>query len=347
MVLVAPSDINWDAIANHDDVNDIMEEHQDGIASLGLGESSADAPDSESTVESSEPGSDSKTDVAMEHGTILPPPPHAEHLGPLLPYSMTTLGGLPHEIKTVIFGWVLGFDHRIDLTVAHAKNGQPRLWFSSFFPDMREPFSTYLRACTGLRQDGIDHLLETTVFFNRFSDSAKHFPKLYGDVATGMIQHFELHMHFINKVNHERTWPALLNTLVDNKSNLKRLTILSNYLTNGQVYPPHESGDPTGSVSRHDQERRSLLRLGAFVTLRHPTLKVMVVPATSGSWYRNENHEYKSVIKVELYPRETRRPVRRMLRRVLPTVEEATEHAVSITQSSKKPSLTYAGCGYE
>ena len=140
---------------------------------------------------------------------------------------MTILGSQAHEIKTETFGWVLGDDHRIDLTVAHAKYGQPRIWFSSFFPDMHEPSSTYLRACSDLRQEGIDHLLSTKVFVNCFSDSAKNFPKLYGNVATAMIQNFELHMHFINKVNHEKTWPVLLDKLVEKMPNLKGFALLS------------------------------------------------------------------------------------------------------------------------
>ena len=322
---MAPADIDCDTIANNQGVFDIREERETAMASLGgREESHPDSAKSESTVQSPESASDLETSTSL-------------HRGPGLPYDQTILGSLPDDIKTEIFGWILGTKHRIDLTVAHAKNGHPRLWFSSFFPHIREPFSTYLRACSGLRQEGIDHLFSTAVFVNRFSDSAKHFPKLYGHEATAWIQHFELDVHFINKVMHERTWPALLNTLVENMPNLKRLTILSRYLTSGAAYPENESGDPTGSVSRHDQERRALLRFGAFVTLRHPTLRVMVVPAKSGSWYRSDDHEYKSVIKSELYTSETRRPVQRMLRRALPTVAEVTEHAVSFTQLSKEP----------
>ena len=332
-------------MTNHEHADDIIEDPEAAMAFLGLEDSSVENADSEDTVDSLEPASDSKTsismedlfDVARELGIILFPSPLPEHFSPRLPYNMTVLSSQPHEIKAEIFGWVVGVDHRIDLTVAHAKNGQPRLWFSSFFSDMREPFSTYLRACSGLRKDGTAHLISTTVFFNRFSDSAKHFPKLYGSLATGMIQHFELHAQFTNKTSHEKTWPALLNTFVENMPNLKRFTRLTNYLTFGQVFSHNESGDPTGSVSRHDQKRRSLLRFGTCCTLRHPTLKVMVVPATSGSWYLNEYNEHRTVIRIEIYQSEVTRPIQRVLRRTLPTIEEAIEHAVSTSQPIDQP----------
>lgn len=46
--------------------------------------------------------------------------------------------------------------------------------------------------------------------------------------------------------------------------------------------PTHESNDSQDSLTRDDQERRAILRFGAFLVLRRPSLRRMISPADSG-----------------------------------------------------------------
>ena len=298
----------WELIYNGFDAQEVLQEHQAAMAGLSLSPSDTPEIADDGAVA---PKTSGKTTIDIpNNGTASGPKSRQPHHGPseqcqasfdeqAIPYSETRLGQLPAEIKNEIFGLLFGFeDPRMDTTIPHAKRGRLRLWFSRLNEVFREPFATYLLVSKDFRAEGMDHLMTVITFYNRNGDSARNLPVVFGEEATASIQKFELQAHFINKTRDESTWPFLLDLLNAKMPNLKRFTFVSDYLSDSVPYPESEVRDPDGSVTRDQQERRWLLRFGAFVTLRHQNLKVMVLEAASGTRYTDE---YRSITRIDLY----------------------------------------------
>lgn len=114
------------------------------------------------------------------------------------------------------------------------------------------------------------------------SENFVYLPEVVGPENVKFIKSLDLQMSFNQKISHEHEWPSLLNMLVNDLPNLTDLKLSSSWETGRPAYPYHESGDPYESLSREEQERRTILRLGAFLTLRHPNLNRMIWPADSG-----------------------------------------------------------------
>jgi hypothetical protein len=335
-----PSYDLFDQIWPQDNAAVVMDGHEAAMASLDLSGTSLEASAEASAADSGDLHAmefhDSAESTINNSGTLsvlvqdtetFDQPPSAVNGRSPKPYPETRLGALPGETIMKIIGLVLGSEQTVDLTMPHAKGGRIKLRFTQWFPALRDAFSKFLLTCKCARAEGIDYLSRTTRFKSRNSDSARNIPALFGTEATGMIRRFELHADFRNKTMHEPLTPPLLEMLVNSMPHLRRFSFCSDYLTHSVAFPQHESGDPDGSVSRHDQERRFLLRFGAFLTLRHPSLEVLVLPAASGPRY--SSNQYRTCTWVELYASELSRPIRVTLKKASPDAREETKHKVS------------------
>ena len=230
-----------------------------------------------------------------------------EPIGDRMAFQDTFFGQIPFEVRELVFNHLFGTDNVVDLTIPHAKRGQPRLVFQSWFPFLRTAFGTVLLACKDLREEGFQHLSKETRFINRYSDSAKHLPRVFR-AACSMIQRFDLMMDFRTKTMHEWQFAPLIKLLIEDMPNLTRFRLISDYQAQSIVFPPNESDDPHGTVSRHQQELRAIIRLCAFLIPRHPRLKVMVLPAQSGPTHHP--NEQRIVTLVELYASDIKREFR-------------------------------------
>ena len=74
----------------------------------------------------------------------------------------------------------------------------------------------------------------------------------------------------------------MLDMFVDELRNLERFELWSGHNSWRAPYPEHESGDPAGSVTRDQQERKSLMHFAAFLVLRHPKLKRVIHDVRTG-----------------------------------------------------------------
>lgn len=337
---MATAQADWDTIYSQADAEDVMAEHQAAMAFLSLQQTSPqESEDSASTTPLSSGEIHASTANASTIVAKIQNPPSIPG-----PFSKSGFSTLPQEIMDEIWGLLLGFNNQIDLTIPHAKRGQPQLYFTSRFPHLRNAFSTFLLTSKGFRQEGLEYLSRTTTFFNTNGDSARNIPAVFGEEATKMVQQFSLSSHFILKTRHEQTWPHLLKMLIESMPRLTKFRILSAYVAASYPFPENESGDAMDlGVSRYHQERRTLLRFGAFLTLRHPTLKVMVWPAASGPKYdANECYDpyemrdpdYNRIaIWVELYAVDCKPPVRTVMKKAFSAAEK-TEHQDLVMNST-------------
>lgn len=141
---------------------------------------------------------------------------------------------------------------------------------------------TLLETNSTLRKFAQQWLARNSRFFAK-STNFLNFPEVFGRSNAVLLEHLELHLSFTQKVQHERDWPGLLGMFCTDLPNLAELVLSTSWELGRPPYPTQESGDPQGSLTREDQERRAALRFGAFLVLRHPKLRRMISQADSGS----------------------------------------------------------------
>jgi hypothetical protein len=182
-------------VYNKPDAEEFLAEHEVAMAALRLDNTSAQSSnDNAANSANSEGESATKTSerdwvpVAHQAHTLVDTYAIVPiHNSPPVPFVESRLRQLPGEIMAQILGELLGFENEVDVTIPHAKRGHVRYRFQKWFPHLRAAFRTTLFTCKGFRELGINHLSETTNFINRFGDSARNLPVVFGHEATAMI----------------------------------------------------------------------------------------------------------------------------------------------------------------
>jgi hypothetical protein len=316
------------AFYEQDDADDVLDEHNAALAQLNIS-----APRDQTPTESQ---SSPFMHQHVDHDSLQLPTEGA------LPYLDTRPGNLPPEIKRQIFGHIVGFKNVVDVTIPRAKGGRVRLHFSKMFRYLKMEFSTSLLTCKGFRAEVLDYLSSTTRFFSTHATSVRNLPTVFGAEAMGLIQRFDLNTDFLTKTSHEQTWPHILGMLVGSMPNLDRFRLLSNHEANAGPYPLSETFD-SALVPRYGQEQRVGLRFGAFLTLRHPKLKIMVLPAESGPDHGTTKARVS--YSVELYGAGIKRPSRKCMKKATPDATERTEHVDLVMNSTAIRRIEWTALG--
>lgn len=201
---------------------------------------------------------------------------------------------LPLEVRNNIYCQLLdGQKLRIDVTTSRGtthrlKSGVPHLFRAA---------KSLLLTNKAIHTETKEYIFRSVTYFNRNADSQERLPEILGADCT-LIRHFELRLNFRIKCWSGTTWPRLLESLV-NLPNLESLRLYSTSEEGREPYPQRECGDIDGTVTRQQQEYRSLILLGAFITHRHPNLDLMIEPALDGMSLVDANdcyvHEFRLV----------------------------------------------------
>lgn len=206
---------------------------------------------------------------------------------------------IPLEAREVIYSFLLGDkENKTNLTTAGARrNFRPALRLKDGIPLVFKDIKTLLRANKTIYKEIKDFIPRSTTCVNTKGDAQADLPLILSADHLSVIHRFEMRLEFHLKCHHRRYWPAVIAALCE-LPNLEYLRLYSETEVGCEPYPQHESGDPQGSVTKDQQERRALRSLAAWVSHRHPNLDLVIEPARSGHSFKTG--EYDVVFEVEL-----------------------------------------------
>lgn len=214
----------------------------------------------------------------------------------IMPTPKSTLENLPSEVLSKICSNLLGGKTPICVNIARRVKDDQRPTFQRGVPEVFQQLKNLLSTSKTLRAHAQAWLARECQLYAR-SNNFTYFSEIFGRGNTILIQHLDLRLSFNEKIAHEKEWPKLLNMLVSELPHLANFKLSTSWQTGRPPYPPHESGDSFDSLTREGQETRTILRLGSFLILRHPTLRRMIWPADSGQTFEaNENQSTVYVV---------------------------------------------------
>ena len=111
-----------------------------------------------------------------------------------------------------------------------------------------------------------------------------------GTEETPLIQQLELKIGFFMKVYPERQWPRKLEFFTTKMPSLKRFKLTTSF------HADHPVMVETTGDSRFGQEQRALISFGAYLSLRHEGLNLLIWPADSGPTHEEDEGRIHSYI---------------------------------------------------
>jgi len=112
--------------------------------------------------------------------------------------------------------------------------------------------------------------------------SLERLPQWFGRDHLTRILDLSIEMTWVDK--HDAYWPDWTKIIAEDLRNLDRLEVWRSYKTSeaNRPYPEDDSGDPSRTVTRHDQEARAVIKFACFIVPYHPRLRRVIRPASSG-----------------------------------------------------------------
>lgn len=124
------------------------------------------------------------------------------------------------------------------------------------------------------------------VLFDANSINFTDLPLVFGRQNCLRMHRLDLHAHFEVKTGQDSMWTDLLQIFVGDLSNLVYFELWSAYDKGRPPSPESEFEDPAGSVTRQNQECRSLMQFGAHLINLHPKSDRLIKDALNGPTYK-------------------------------------------------------------
>lgn len=220
---------------------------------------------------------------------------------------------LTYDIRHIVYELIAREeDHRANVTMAPPrKRGRRAMRLQNLFPKLVEDFQGTLNACQLLQQEVGEYLAQCRhiLFYSTHSAGLHDMPEVFGRDNCLLIRRFELRMEFRMKTAHQYEWPGFLQLLLTDVPNLEWFKLYSEWFTSQdqRPYPQNESGDPAGTLSRFDQERRAKLRFLAWLIHYAPNLDLLIRPANTGPTWAAGEHTRSHYLIAEKYDKDKRR----------------------------------------
>lgn len=191
------------------------------------------------------------------------------------------------EVRENIYSFLFGDNTtKTNLSTAKARrNFQPKYRLQNDIPVVFKDISALLCTHPTIFEEIKDFNPRSTTYFNIYGDAQADMSAILTTDQLSHVVRFEMRAEWHLKVHHRRYWPGVITSLCA-MPQLEYFRLYSETQIDAPPYPQRECGDPDGSVTKYQQEYRSLLLLGAFIELRHPNLDLMVQPAGSGPSYK-------------------------------------------------------------
>jgi hypothetical protein len=171
------------------------------------------------------------------------------------------------EVRNLIYADLVPSNRVIDVTIPHPRHRVFRNWFRHFVPDMKS--IPIMQACAIVEEECIELMYSANTFFTKNGDTIRGLPdvlsKRNGPDAIGRIRQFEFVSHFLMKAYPNKFIPAPLEVVVMRMTNLERMQISSSFAKGSVRLPETDGGTRVG------QEKRVLIRFGAFITVGIPS----------------------------------------------------------------------------
>ena len=205
---------------------------------------------------------------------------------------------VPLEIRTEILSYLLPVGETFDLSVkARTCSGRrikpyfqdflARSWFGSAEDfDARGDHKNIFDVCTQLRDEclGILDGNSTPFWLARTYDLPKLSLAMDTRALAVGLRNLEIRVDFLLKIHRMKVWMGVLDVLGAQLTQLRKLALTTSWLFRGGSSGPMPQ---TSGNTRGGQEQRCLLRLGAWVTARHPLLKLLVWRNWVQNWDRH------------------------------------------------------------
>ncbi len=227
--------------------------------------------------------------------------------GPATSFTDSAFAQLPPEIRQEIYDYVLhdDWEREMDITVLRSCSGRIR---------RRRPFLTRrlegpLLSCKDLHVDLVEYLMDSTRY--KFECGTRQWlkdtPYVWGYESLKLVRYLDMSSHYYLLTRPETHFANLLRVLTTGFPNLKWLRFASEWDT-GALCIPYEETKDKNRPSRHQQEMRTLLLLGAWLTLRHKNMDLLTCgPVTTGL---NERDEPTTRVCIEVMNKDLVRSVK-------------------------------------
>lgn len=202
------------------------------------------------------------------------------------PENMTKgLLDLPAELLIEICTLVFGDKVRVNINVLHRRGSSPSRQFMNALPAEMSKLDGLLK-CSRATRNYAYIVLGRQVLFDANSINFTDLPLAFGKDNCLRMHRLDLYAHFEVKTGQDSVWTDLLQMFVRDLSNLVYFELWSVHDQCRPPYPESESRDPEGSVSRHNQECRSLMQFAAYLINLHPKLDRLIKDALDGPTYK-------------------------------------------------------------
>lgn len=217
------------------------------------------------------------------------------HLRMSDPCDHHTLETLPNELVDRICSFVLGDELAICLNIKMRCYNEARM--QQEHSKAVSGLQLLLRSNPLLKHHALKWLAHPMRRPYARTDNFLHFGARFGRLNARHIQKIDLKVSYKQKVEAELEWPALLKMLEKDMPALEHLKLYTRWSIFEPPYPSIDQDDSPSSLTREEQEMCAILRPSAFITLRHPTLRRIILPADTGRTYEeDENCVEKCVI---------------------------------------------------
>ncbi|KAK5458055.1 hypothetical protein LTS15_004134 [Exophiala xenobiotica] len=210
---------------------------------------------------------------------------------PATSFNDSAFAQIPPEIRQEIYRYILHNDlddwgRERDITVLRSCSGRIHC-YQSFLPRRLEGL---LLSCKNLHADLLEYLMESTRF--KFECGTRQWlkdaPYVLGYESLKLVRYLDMSSHYYLLSRPETHFANLLRVLTNGFPNLKWLRFSSEWETNSVCISYKETKDK-GRPSRRQQEMRTLLLLGAWLTLRHKNMHLLTCsPVTTSTNWRDE-----------------------------------------------------------
>ncbi|KAK5938850.1 hypothetical protein PMZ80_009042 [Knufia obscura] len=174
---------------------------------------------------------------------------------------------LPPDLIIHVFTLVFGNKVGVNINVLRRFDGTPSRQLMYSFPAAVSKLEG-LFGCSRITRDYATIVLGQQVMFQANSMNFSDLPLAFGKDNCARIHKLDFHAHFGVKTGRDTVWADLL------------------HIPFGQRTPNMMSGDPAGSVTRQNQECRSLMQFGAHLINLHPKLSRLIKDSQYGPEYK-------------------------------------------------------------
>ncbi|KAJ9500349.1 hypothetical protein H2202_004144 [Exophiala xenobiotica] len=210
---------------------------------------------------------------------------------PATSFNDSAFAQLPPEIRQEIYNYILHNDwddrgrERV-ITVLRSCSGRLHR-YQSFLPRRLEGL---LLSCKTLHADLLEYLMESTRF--KFECGTRQWlkdtPYVWGYESLKLVRYLDMSSHYYLLTRPETHFANLLRVLTTGFPNLQWLRFSSEWETSSVCIPYEETKDKD-RPTRHQQEMRTLLLLGAWLALRHKNMDLLTCsPVTTSTNRWNE-----------------------------------------------------------